>query len=79
MTFTGRPISAFIRVDQPLDHRDIAPVDADQHLALGGAADHAVVVRRLDRDARQLGGGADQRVERQVDARRDDPAFVGAG
>ena len=28
---------------QPLDHRDIAPVDADQHLALGRAADHASV------------------------------------
>ena len=26
--------------DQPLDHRDIAPIDADLHLLLGGAADH---------------------------------------
>ena len=36
------------------------------------------VSRRLDGDARQLGGGADQRIERQVDARRDDAALVGA-
>jgi hypothetical protein len=32
----------------------------------------------LDRDARQLGSGADEGVERQVDARRDDAAFIGA-
>ena len=38
----------------------------------------AVVLGRLDRDARQLGGGGDQGVERQVDPGRDDPAFVGA-
>ena len=38
----------------------------------------AVAVGRLDRDPRQLGGGIDQGVERQVDARRDDPALVGA-
>src|SRR3546814_1350205 len=49
--------------DQPLDHRDIAPIDADQHLAFGRAPDHTVRRGRLDRDARQLRGGVDQRSE----------------
>ena len=35
-------------------------------------------VGRLDRDARQPRGGGDQRVQRQVDAGRDDAAFIGA-
>ena len=42
-------------------------------------ADDAAVLRRLDGDSRQLGGGGDQRIERQVDPRGDDPALVGAG
>ena len=64
---------------QPFHHRHIAPVDADMHLVLGGSADHReIAVRRLDGDSRQLGRGGDQGVERQVDARRDDPAFIGA-
>src|SRR3546814_18203531 len=53
-------------------------IDADQHLAFGRAPDNAGRRGRLDRDARQLRGGIDQRFERQVDARRDDPAAIGA-
>src|SRR3546814_981788 len=56
----------------------IAPIDADQHLAFGRAPDHTVRRGRLDRDARQLRGGVDQRFERQIDPRRDDPAQIGA-
>ena len=49
------------------------------HGILGVAADHAAVIPGcLDRDARQACGGIDQRLERQVDPRRDDPALVGA-
>src|SRR3546814_19043739 len=48
------------------------------HLVLGGAADDALVLRRLDGDAGQLGGGGDQGFEREIDAGRDDAALVGA-
>jgi hypothetical protein len=64
--------------DQAFHHRHIAPEHADQHLVLGVAADHAVGLGHLDGDARQLGGVADKRIERQVDAGRDDAALVGA-
>src|SRR3546814_17200735 len=41
-------------------------------------ADDALVLRRLDGDAGQLGGGGDQGFEREIDAGRDDAALVGA-
>src|SRR3546814_6579781 len=64
--------------NQPLHHRYIAPIDADQHLAFGSPPDHAVHCRRLDRDARQLGGGGDQSFERPIDARTNDSAQISA-
>src|SRR3546814_1650986 len=40
--FDGTPDLRLHPRDQPLDHRDIAPEDADMHLVLGGAADDAL-------------------------------------
>jgi hypothetical protein len=41
ITLSGRPTSALSRATQPLDHRDIAPIDADMHLVDRIASDHA--------------------------------------
>src|SRR3546814_1998615 len=45
--------------------------DADMHLRFGGAADDRSILRRGDRYLGQLRRRRDQRVQRQVDARRD--------
>ena len=63
--------------DQAFHHRNIAPEDADQHLVFRIGANDAVGCGQFNRDARQLGGVGDQRIERQVDPRRDDTALVG--
>src|SRR3546814_10522270 len=52
--------------------------DWSSDVVLFRSPDNAGRRGRLDRDARQLRGGIDQRFERQVDARRDDPAEIGA-
>ncbi|KAG5730141.1 hypothetical protein E4T56_gene17636, partial [Termitomyces sp. T112] len=63
--------------NQPLDHRNIAPIDTDQHLILGIGADDTVDFGHGNGDARQLGRIAHQRIERQIDARGNDPALIG--
>ena len=67
MTFSGRTILRLDARDDALDQPDIAPVDAGLHGRHGGAPDHRL--RPADADARQAGGGAVQRLDRQVDAR----------
>ena len=59
---------------QPLDHRDIPPVDAGLHRRDRIAPDHRL--RPPDADARQPGRGAMQSLNRQVDPRRDDAAQI---
>ena len=60
--------------DEALDHPDIAPIETGLHGGDGGFADH--VLGADHRDARQHGGGAVQRLGRNVGAGRDDAAFV---
>src|SRR3546814_11420353 len=52
--------------------------DWSSDVVLFRSPDNAGRRGRLDRDARQLRGGVDQRFERQIDPRRDDPAQIGA-
>ncbi len=64
---------------QPLDHRHIPPEDADVHLVFGGPADDAFIAGgSLDGDPRQLCGCTHERVEREVDAGRNDAALIGS-
>src|SRR3546814_6829948 len=64
--------------DQPFDQADIAPIDAAVHRVHRGAADHRLAMfRRFYDDLRQPGGRRRQRIERQVDSRRDDSTLVG--
>ena len=61
-----------MRVDQPVDQPDIAPIDAGLHAGHGVAADH--LLGAVDGDARQQGRGLVQRLDGQIGARRDHAA-----
>ncbi len=76
ITLSGWSNSARMRATSPSTRADVAPVDAGLHGRHRGAADHRL--RPADADPRQAGGRLVQRLERQVDARRDHAADVGA-
>ncbi len=76
--FGGLAYLRFHARDQSLNHRDIAPINADLHLADGVFADHAVVGRWLHGDPGQHGRGIIERIKREVNPRRNAPAQIGA-
>ena len=75
-TLSGMPISRCDARDQPFYQPHIAPVDAGLHRRHRAAANHRL--RPANADARQPGRRLVQRLDRQVDARRDGAAQIGA-
>ncbi len=78
MTLAGRPISARRRSIKP---SIIATYPQNTPISIWSSVLRPItelIARAVDGDARQLGGVVDQRIEREIDPGRDDPALVGA-